>query len=67
MGKQHITELKRIRLEVQEKGDSSEAESFIQKLISERDRKMKLLNTRNFHILLHLLFLTDYYNPPTPQ
>ena len=45
VGKRHITELRRIRLEVQEKGDSSDDESFIQELMSERDRKMSRLKS----------------------
>ena len=45
VGKRHITELRRIRLEVQEKGDSSDDESFIQELMSERDRKMNRLKS----------------------
>ena len=43
VGKRHITELRRIRLEVQEKGDSSDDEDFIKELLSERDRKMQQL------------------------
>ena len=45
VGKRQITELRRIRLEVQEKGDSSDDESFIQELMSERDRKMNRLKS----------------------
>jgi hypothetical protein len=45
VGKRHITELRRIRLEVQEKGDSSDDESFIEELMSERDRKMNRLKS----------------------
>ena len=45
VGKRHITELRRIRLEVQEKGDSSDDEDFIKELLSERDRKMQQLKS----------------------
>lgn len=43
VGKRHITELRRIRMEVQEKGDSSDDEDFIQQLMQERDRKVHQL------------------------
>ena len=45
VGKRHITELRRIRLEVQEKGDSSDDEEFIRELMNERDRKMAKIKT----------------------
>ena len=45
VGKRQITELRRIRLEVQEKGDSSDDEEFIQELMNERDRKMAKLKS----------------------
>ena len=45
VGKRQITELRRIRLEVQEKGDSSDDEDFIQELLSERDRKTQQLKS----------------------
>ena len=50
VGKRQITELRRIRLEVAEKGDSSDDENFIQELVSERDRKMsKLKSLQDWH------------------
>ena len=50
VGKRQITELRRIRLEVQEKGDSSDDEDFIQELLSERDRKThQLKSLQNWH------------------
>lgn len=50
VGKRQITELRRIRLEVQEKGDSSDDEDFIQKLMTERDRKIeKLKGLQDWH------------------
>ena len=50
VGKRQITELRRIRLEVQEKGDSSDDEDFIQELLSERDRKTQQLKSlQNWH------------------
>jgi hypothetical protein len=43
VGKRQITELRRIRLEVQEKDDSSDDEEFITDLMTERDRKLAIL------------------------
>ena len=45
VGKRYITELRRIRLEVQEKGDSSDDEDYIGQLMSERNRKMSRLKS----------------------
>ena len=63
VGKRHITELRRIRLEVAEKGDSSDDEDFINELMAERERKMRRLKSlHDCQNLNHVNHRTNQYN-----